>query len=92
MLDSVFQVLAAERHIEARAGLHVRGDHRLAAADRGPHRLAKHRVDSPAKGLRITCMRCAMWRKRSSCLRPSPASSCPRPSRVGVAPGRRLCY
>jgi hypothetical protein len=46
----------AERHIEARAGrgdLHVRGDHRLAPTDRGPHRLAQHRVDAGAAMLHL---------------------------------------
>jgi hypothetical protein len=40
-----------ERHVEARANrgdLHVRRDHCLAAADRGPHRLAEHRVHASA--------------------------------------------
>jgi hypothetical protein len=39
----------AERHVETRAGrgdFHVRGDHRLAATDRGPHRLAEHGVNA----------------------------------------------
>ena len=41
----------AERHIEACAGrgdFHVRRDRRLTAADRGPHRLAEHRVQAGA--------------------------------------------
>ena len=46
----------AERHIEARArrgDFHVRGDHCLAAADRGPHRLAYHRVHASAAVLHL---------------------------------------
>jgi hypothetical protein len=38
---SRLKCLVAERHIKARAGrgdFHIRGDHRLAAADRGSHR------------------------------------------------------
>jgi len=41
----------AKRHIEDRAGrseIYVRRDHRLAAAYRGPHRLAEHRVNAGA--------------------------------------------
>jgi hypothetical protein len=40
-----------ERDIEARAGrddLHVRGDQRLAAVYRDPHRLAEHRMNARA--------------------------------------------
>jgi hypothetical protein len=51
VLDGVFQVFVAERHIEARASCvdpHVRRDHRLAATDRGPHRVAEHRVHASA--------------------------------------------
>ena len=39
----------AERHIEdgtGRSDLDIRGDHRLPAADRGPHRLTQHRVNA----------------------------------------------
>jgi hypothetical protein len=56
VLDGVFQVFVAERHIEARASCvdpHVRRDHRLAATDRGPHRLAQHRVDASAAMLHL---------------------------------------